>query len=608
MDLNTAPQNLLVPFSEYQPSLCDDGRKKDGYRTPGRRQVRVVIRSKISKRVWLARPAKKLCIAASVRINKRTTCLVRSKQCIQGFQNIVLCKTSHPASISKEKTYSPYYTTLKAAKSKKLSLPRGTGWHDLPSNLSSGYVTNTIANSWFSNKMMNHLKPNSRQISSPLSTCSVVGETVDAGIRCFKIRVNPRDGAKRQLRKWMGYYRTLYNLAVEVLRQHPKTNKLRLRNSIALENPNDAKNPIYESRPWLLEIKKSVRELAVFEACDHPSVRFFKTKKKASENGETINLSKDSVYLSMKKQDHDMFCSMTDVQYRKLPRNMKRSCIQLNVAISPGKSHAFDCFEAPPLGWIKNGSVVKAKDGHVKVKPPFECKLHLDPLNHAWLCIPLRQPVKQCKNISGSVVGIDPGIRKALTCWHADTGISFTIADNISSTFRPIFDHADQLKSFHDATPKRYQKKRSIIRRRLLKTHERIRNLRDDMHWKTCKFLTNVSDTIIIGKINVKDVMANNWPRNKARLAAVCKRELSAISHYKFRTRLAYKCAQHGVMVVFQDEAYTSQTCCHCQKITKVGSSEVYRCDHCGVIVDRDANSAANMVIKSINTPVVARG
>jgi IS605 OrfB family transposase len=602
MDLNIVPPNSLVPFSEYRPSHFEDGQKKGEYRMRGLRQVRVVIRSRISKHAYRHHLAKKSYIAASARTNNGTTCLDRSNQCVRGIPNIVLCKTSHPVSISKERTYSPYYTTLKAVKSKKLLLPRGTEWHDLHSNSSSGYVTKTIVNSWFSNKMMNHLRLNSQQISSPLSTCSVVGETVKGDIRCFKIRVNPRSGGKRQIRKWMGQYRVLYNTTVEVLRKKPLLNKLRLRNFIALEKSEGRPNPLYVEKKWLLQMKKSVREQAVFEACNHPSVREFKSKKKALYKGETINLSKDAVHLTMTKQNYDMFCSINNAQYRKLPRNFKRNCIQINVAISPGSSHVLDFYEAPPIDWIKLGSVVKAKEGCVKVKPPLECKLHLDPSGHTWLCMPLRQPMANCKSSSGSIVGIDPGIRKALTCWHADTGISLTIASNISSTFRPLFDKSDKLKSMHDETPKVNEKRRNILRRKLLKTNERIRNLRDEMHWKACKFLTNVSDTIVIGKINAKDVMANNWPRNKARLAAICKRELSAISHYQFRTRLAYKCAQHGVRVVFQDEAYTSQTCCHCQKITKVGSSELYRCDHCGVVVDRDANSAANMVIKSINT------
>ena len=40
----------------------------------------------------------------------------------------------------------------------------------------------------------------------------------------------------------------------------------------------------------------------------------------------------------------------------------------------------------------------------------------------------------------------------------------------------------------------------------------------------------------------------------------------------------------------------SSQTCSHCGKTYRVGKSEIYRCPHCKLIIDRDYNAAINIL------------
>jgi putative transposase len=135
------------------------------------------------------------------------------------------------------------------------------------------------------------------------------------------------------------------------------------------------------------------------------------------------------------------------------------------------------------------------------------------------------------------------------------------------------------------------------IKQRVLKIQRKSRYLRDELHWKVSHHLTSAADTIIIGKLDSQAVIAND--RAKAKLAKSSKRNLVSISHYLFRQRLIYKCALRGVKIVVQPEHYTSKTCSRCLHMTDVGSSEMFMCKHCGIVIDRDANSAKNMVIKS---------
>ena len=46
-------------------------------------------------------------------------------------------------------------------------------------------------------------------------------------------------------------------------------------------------------------------------------------------------------------------------------------------------------------------------------------------------------------------------------------------------------------------------------------------------------------------------------------------------------------------------EYYTSQTCSQCGKLKKdLGSSEIYNCNSCGMVCDRDLNSALGILLR----------
>jgi len=401
----------------------------------------------------------------------------------------------------------------------------------------------------------------------------------------------------------------MYNETVQRLRASPKLSKHTLRNIVALENPGKQASSLYTQKPYLLSLRKSVREQAVFEAFKANKMLLasrsgnklnYKDKKSAREHGSTLNLAKDALFLSMKKEDYEAI-TRDEIEYDGLRRNEVLGMLEFRLCIAPKVDIPIGYFERPPLQWIKDGKMTsdrKSKGKLVKVFPPLECKLNLDPLGKLWVCAPVRQDVLPRKIRAGRVVGVDPGIRKVATCWFARDGTSFSIGDDLRQKFQHLFAKESELQSRRDKALSKLQRKH--LRRKLLRAKERQRNLRDELHWKLCTFLTSNADTVVMGKMNVKSILENRWSRTKTSLAKRSKRELAAISHYMLRTRLIYKCAQKGVNIVIQPEAYTSQTCCACQHITRVGSAETFGCRCCGLVVDRDANSAANMVIKAL--------
>ena len=44
----------------------------------------------------------------------------------------------------------------------------------------------------------------------------------------------------------------------------------------------------------------------------------------------------------------------------------------------------------------------------------------------------------------------------------------------------------------------------------------------------------------------------------------------------------------------------TSKTCGHCGALNNVGSRDIFSCNKCNIIIDRDVNGARNIAIKRL--------
>lgn len=66
---------------------------------------------------------------------------------------------------------------------------------------------------------------------------------------------------------------------------------------------------------------------------------------------------------------------------------------------------------------------------------------------------------------------------------------------------------------------------------------------------------------------------------------------------YTFTQMLTYKCLLYGKDLVFLDERYTSKECHICRHRQEMPLyKRMYHCDTCGLIMDRDENSAHNIL------------
>ncbi|MEQ9370432.1 MAG: RNA-guided endonuclease TnpB family protein [Coleofasciculus chthonoplastes F3-SA18-01] len=101
-------------------------------------------------------------------------------------------------------------------------------------------------------------------------------------------------------------------------------------------------------------------------------------------------------------------------------------------------------------------------------------------------------------------------------------------------------------------------------------------------------YLAQNHSRIGIEDLNVSGMMANH------KLA----KAVQDMGFYEFKRQLEYKCKLYGATLVEVDQWYPStKTCsrCHTVKDEMPLSERVFRCDNCGLEIDRDFNASINL-------------
>jgi len=188
-------------------------------------------------------------------------------------------------------------------------------------------------------------------------------------------------------------------------------------------------------------------------------------------------------------------------------------------------------------------------------------------------------------NNDESYIGLDGGVRSYLT------GISnknvIEIGTNLFSILKYDLEKLDKIqnnKKIPQKIKKKYEKR----------INRRIQNKVSDLHWKSIDYLTSNYDNIIIGNLSTKSIVNNNT----SKLTAMTKRIALKMAFYQFLERLKYKCQSKNIHLQIVNEYLTSKLCSNCSAYNDVGSSKIYRCVHCGLIIDRDINGAINICMR----------
>jgi len=287
-----------------------------------------------------------------------------------------------------------------------------------------------------------------------------------------------------------------------------------------------------------------------------------------------------------------MNCTAMRDPLRRLDRAYKAFFNRLKAGAKPGyprfrSSRRYDSLTWAD-GWaVRERRLVLQGIGHLKVKwhREFPASATLRTVTvrriagrwYACFSLQLSQP-REVGFARRSAVGIDLGIKHFLTL---STG-----------------EHLAGPRAYHTAARQLRVIKRRLSRRRmgscrrkkvgflLARKHVRIRNIRRDHAHKLSHRLVSSFGLIAIEDLNVRSLARGFLAKH-----------VTDQGWAAFLTTLEYKAAEAGTRLVQVPPAGTSQVCSDCGTVVmKPLSERTHRCHRCGLVIDRDANAALNIL------------
>jgi putative transposase len=140
---------------------------------------------------------------------------------------------------------------------------------------------------------------------------------------------------------------------------------------------------------------------------------------------------------------------------------------------------------------------------------------------------------------------------------------------------------------------KKGSKNRAKARNRLSRKHLKVSRQRKDFAVKLARCVIQSSDLVAYEDLQVRNLVKNR------KLA----KSISDAAWSNFRQWLEYFGKVFGVVTVAVPGHYTSQNCSNCGEVVKKSLSQrTHRCQHCGVVLDRDSNAAINILELGLRT------
>ena len=190
-------------------------------------------------------------------------------------------------------------------------------------------------------------------------------------------------------------------------------------------------------------------------------------------------------------------------------------------------------------------------------------------------------------------IGIDLGVKDLATCSNGD------VFKNINKTKR-IKNLKSKLKHLQRSISRKYEdnkqgskfvKTNNIIKleKQVKQIYRKLSNIRNNyIHQTTNKIIKHYPHRIVIEDLNVSGMM-----KNKHLSKAIAEQ-----GFYEFMRQIKYKCEFNGIEFIQVDRFYPSSKTCSCcgfiKKDLKLNDRN-YKCDKCGLEIDRDYNASINL-------------
>lgn len=184
-------------------------------------------------------------------------------------------------------------------------------------------------------------------------------------------------------------------------------------------------------------------------------------------------------------------------------------------------------------------------------------------------------------NCGTGKVGIDLGIKHAATAFDGSDSEVFDVPANLKLAEKKTERCNQRL-----ARTAKGSKHHELLKQQLQRAYMHEANIKKDWREKLTTYLVTKYEKIIIDDFAFEG--AKHLDVNRALYRVGC---------YSFKLRLEEKAAEAGCTVVYVPRGTpTTKTCSHCGKTQTLSLKDrTYNCPHCGLVLDRDINSAINV-------------
>jgi transposase len=409
-------------------------------------------------------------------------------------------------------------------------------------------------------------------------------------LRCIKVRALPTLEQRKILEKWFGDKRKTYNLMVEERLEE----KFEERVSIPDKNELEAiykKKHVTEAIDYLKETPKDIRSNAVEEYFTGVANAFNRYLQRVQTQDWKKKNWKD---FRLREIKHPVM---------RFQRKREQQCIalpsrnsEIGAFAKPKQKHPqraikiYPQYLARPILLERRVKKNKTLNRILDTGIQYDFKLLKTKTNKYYFCIPYSAEIQP--NNSMKQAACDGGVRNFQTV-YSPQGELEQYGYHVSQTIRRYQEGIAKSRYAYFNGPCKGSKQ---LQERRVHLQEKLKNMVNDLHYKTANSLCKKYGTIILPHYGVASMIRSS------KIGPNTKRETLGLAHGEFRRRLISKAELRGCKVLVpQNEFKTTMVCGICFKENlNVGASEVFHCKECGLIAGRDVNSPRDIFIRQL--------
>lgn len=255
------------------------------------------------------------------------------------------------------------------------------------------------------------------------------------------------------------------------------------------------------------------------------------------------------------------------------------------------------------IKFYQNNTVNLEKIGKVKYKSSYNIDLtqiikfsnpHVSYNGRCWVLTLGIEVINEFQELTNAVIGIDLGVKYLAIC---SDGVVYKNI-NKEATIKKL---EKRLKRLQRQASKKYElnkegrsyrKSNNIIKleNKINRLYRKLHNIRlNYIHQTTSAIVKTKPCMVVMEDLCIKDMMKNK---------SIAK-QVQKIGLYEFIRQMKYKCEWNNIEFIQVDKYYpSSKMCSQCGEVKKdlKLSDRTYKCEKCGLIIDRDFNASVNLM------------